>query len=75
MDKRLIAVRLPAETQHARKHTDNKVRFVFVSGYLSTSLPDDLKEVHFLPKPVDASRLKQLAKEFSNAPAKIKRGF
>ena len=46
----------------ARKLMANNIPFIFVSGNEPTSLPDDLKEVPFLSKPVDPGRLIRLAK-------------
>ena len=51
----------------ARKLMENSIPFIFVSGNESASLPDDLKEIPFLSKPVAAGRLVRLVKALSNA--------
>ena len=51
----------------ARKLKENNIPFIFVSGNEATSLPDDLKDVPFLPKPVATGRLVRLAKALSGA--------
>ena len=51
----------------ARKLRENSIPFIFVSGNQSSALPDDLKESHFLSKPVDPGRLVRLAKALSSA--------
>ena len=51
----------------ARKLMANNIPFIFVSGNEPSSLPDDLKEVPFLSKPVDPGRLISLARELSDA--------
>lgn len=47
----------------ARKLRANGIPFIFVSGNEPSSLPEDLREVPFLSKPVDPRRLIGLAKE------------
>ena len=51
----------------ARKLKEKKVPFVFVSGNEPSSLPPDLKDVPFLPKPVNPSHLVRIAKALSSA--------
>jgi two-component SAPR family response regulator len=51
----------------ARKLKANNIPFIFVSGNEPTSLPDDLKGVPFLSKPVASGRLVHLAKTLSSA--------
>ena len=51
----------------ARKLMENNIPFIIVSGNESASLPDDLKEVPFLSKPVAPGRLVRLAKALSSA--------
>lgn len=51
----------------ARKLIENNIPFIFVSGNEPTSLPDDLKDVPFLSKPVATGRLVRLAKALSSA--------
>jgi two-component SAPR family response regulator len=51
----------------ARKLMANNIPFIFVSGNEPSSLPDDLKGVPFLSKPVDTVRLIRLARELSDA--------
>jgi DNA-binding LytR/AlgR family response regulator len=51
----------------ARKLRANNIPFIFVSGNEPASLPEDLKEVPFLSKPVVPGRLVRLAKALSNA--------
>jgi DNA-binding LytR/AlgR family response regulator len=51
----------------ARKLMANNIPFIFVSGNEPASLPEDLKEVPFLSKPVATGRLVSLAKTLSNA--------
>ena len=51
----------------ARKLKENNIPFIFVSGNEIASLPDDLQDVPFLPKPVATGRLVGLAKTLSSA--------
>lgn len=51
----------------ARKLKDHNVPFVFISGNRPSSLPPDLEQVPFLPKPVTPMRLVSLAKTLSDA--------
>jgi DNA-binding LytR/AlgR family response regulator len=51
----------------ARKLIEYNVPVIFVSGNEHSSLPEDLKDVPFLPKPVASGRLVKLAKTLSSA--------
>jgi two-component SAPR family response regulator len=51
----------------ARKLIENEIPFIIISGNDSRSLPQDLKEVPFLTKPVATGRLVRLAKALSSA--------
>jgi CheY-like chemotaxis protein len=51
----------------ARKLKENNIPFIFVSGNKPTSLPDDLKDMPFLPKPVAIVQLVRLANALSSA--------
>ena len=51
----------------ARKLMAHNIPFIFVSGNEPTSLPDDLKDVPFLPKPVATGQLVRLAKKLSSS--------
>lgn len=51
----------------ARKLKEFDIPFVFISGSDKRNLPDDLKDVPFLAKPVATSRLVRLAKALCNA--------
>ena len=51
----------------ARKLIENSIPFIIVSGNQQTSLPDDLKDVPFLSKPIATGRLVRLAKALSTA--------
>ena len=51
----------------ARKLIENNVPIIFVSGNESASLPDDLKDIPFLAKPVATGRLVRLAKALCGA--------
>ena len=52
----------PAE----RKLKLNYIPFIFVSGKERVSLPDDLRDIPFLSKPVPCGRLVRLTKALSN---------
>ena len=51
----------------ARKLIKSEIPFIIISGNDSRSLPEDLKEAPFLPKPVATGRLVRLAKALSTA--------
>ena len=51
----------------ARKLMLNKIPFIFVSGNVQASLPEDFKDIPFLSKPVSTGRLVRLSKALSNA--------
>lgn len=51
----------------ARKLLKHSIPCIIVSGNEQSSLPDDLKDVPFLPKPVATGRLVRLAKALSSA--------
>jgi two-component SAPR family response regulator len=51
----------------ARKLKQNNIPFIFVSGNERASLPDDLKDMPFLSKPVPAGRLVRLYRALSRA--------
>ena len=46
----------------ARKLKESEIPFIFVSGNDSRSVPEDLKDVPFLSKPVATGRVVRLAK-------------
>jgi DNA-binding LytR/AlgR family response regulator len=51
----------------ARKLKEHNIPFIVVSGNEQGALPQDLKEVPFLAKPVTPGRLVRLAKTLSSA--------
>jgi two-component SAPR family response regulator len=51
----------------ARKLIENEIPLIIISGNDSRSLPEDLKEVPFLSKPLATGRLVRLAKALSSA--------
>ncbi|MEO7861636.1 MAG: response regulator [Nitrospirales bacterium] len=50
----------------ARKLMQTHIPFIFVSGSERMSLPDDLRDIPFLSKPVPSGRLVRLTKAMSN---------
>ena len=62
-----IEVRDGKSYKVARKLIESEIPFIIISGNDSRSLPQDLKEVPFLSKPVTTGRVVRLAKALSCA--------